>query len=75
MSIYDYVAFILITAGWAVQLTNSDKKSRLNSSFLTLYIVGSLMLAFNALGNHYITVSLLNLSSAAIASAVMIRQR
>ena len=76
MSIYDYVALVLIAAGWAIQLTATSKKSSgLNPSFLTLYIIGSLMLAFNALDNRYIAVSLLNLTSAAIAAALMFRQQ
>jgi hypothetical protein len=76
MSIYDYVALVLIAAGWAIQLTTTSKKSSmLNPSFLTLYIIGSLMLAFNALDNRYIAVSLLNLTSAAIAAALMFRQQ
>lgn len=76
MSIYDYVALVLIAAGWAIQLTTTSKKSpTLNPSFLTLYIIGSLMLAFNALDNRYIAVSLLNLTSAAIAAALMFRQQ
>lgn len=76
MTIYDYVALVLISAGWAIQLTTTNKKSAsLNSSFLTLYVIGTLMLSFNALGNRYIAVALLNLTSAAVAAAIMFRQQ
>lgn len=76
MSIFDYTALVFIAAGWAIQLmTTTKKSSTLNPSFLVLYIIGALMLAFNALGNRYIAGSLLNLTSVAIASAILFRQQ
>lgn len=76
MSIFDYIALVFIAAGWSVQLISTSKKSAtLNPSFLTLYIIGSLILAFNALSLRYIAGALLNLTIASVAAALLFRQQ
>lgn len=76
MTIFDYIGLVFIAAGWAIQLTLTNKKtSSLNPTFLTFYIIGTLILAFNALGNRYIAVALLELTTVAVATALLLRQQ
>ena len=74
MTIFGYIALLMIIAGWAMQFASvSHKKPELNISFVLLYTIGVFILVFDSLSSGQISVALLNLSAGIISALVLYR--
>lgn len=72
MTIFGYIALLMIVAGWAIQFVSTTRKNpQLNISFVLLYTIGVFILVFDSMSAGQISVGLLNLSAAVVSAAVL----